>query len=195
MHNDAYLPASPTGLQIEVHHYFNNHHDTREVDVGQLLQRRVRVKTAHGELPALAPEDDAVYLALHATTHALVRLAWLYDLSVLNPDWLEAARRARAWKIDLAVAPAWERARDLLAVPIPEEALQLVRPSPLHHAGAQALLKLADSSQGELHRFAERSFRMSVVPVMSIPRVLLQKLRGRREEAAGYASLKASEPH
>ncbi|MBK7864870.1 MAG: nucleotidyltransferase family protein [Archangiaceae bacterium] len=102
MHNDSLQPAEPSGLLVEVHHYFNNHHENR-VDVAELLARRTRVKTAQGPLPALSAEDDAVFLALHATTHALQRLAWLVDLAALKVDWREATLRAQQWNVWLPV--------------------------------------------------------------------------------------------
>jgi hypothetical protein len=186
MHNDTLLPADSSGLLVELHHYFSNHHDTR-VDIGELLARRITVTTDQGGIPALAPEDDAVFLALHATTHALGRLAWLADLAFLRPHWVEAASRARRWNIALAVEPAWRRARDLLAVPIPDAAFDELDIAYLHRAFAHAILAASDATEGGLHQLFERSFRFSVVPVGSLPTVLVQKLRARREEHTAYA--------
>ncbi|MBL8953702.1 MAG: nucleotidyltransferase family protein [Myxococcaceae bacterium] len=193
MHNDSLQPAEASGLLVEVHHYFNNHHETR-VEVGELLSRRVRVKSASGELPALSAEDDAVYLAMHATTHALQRLAWMVDLATLRADWATAASRARAWGVSTAVRPAWARARELLAAPISQRAFAALSSPRPSAALSDALLAATDSSDGATHRFFERLFRISVVPAAALPRVMLQKLRSREEERVGYESL-GQRPH
>jgi hypothetical protein len=187
LHNDSLEPADPAGLLVEVHHYFNNHHRT-QVETKELLQRRTRVRTAQGDLPVLAAEDDAVYLALHATTHALQRLAWLVDLSVLSPDWSEAANRARAWGIGPAVAPAWHRTRALLGTPIPESAFACLGVPRWQADLSKWTLAAAERSRGSFHQFFERLFRLSVVPPKSLPYVIVQKARGRWEEAQGYRS-------
>lgn len=66
-----------------------------------LVERRVAFRSfrAIGVLP---PEDELVYLAVHAAAHRFGRLAWLYDLRLLVEQMTErelevAAERARAW--------------------------------------------------------------------------------------------------
>ena len=56
-----------------------------------------------------APEDEFLYLAIHAAGHSFVRLVWLYDLKLLlrrHPSfaWDELARRARDLHVGNAVA-------------------------------------------------------------------------------------------
>lgn len=191
MHNDSLTPKETSGLLVEVHQYFNAHHENR-ADISEILARRVRVKTALGSLPAMAAEDEAVYLALHATTHALQRLAWLVDLWRLDASWVEAARRAKAWRVAEAVAPAWMRTRALLGASIPIAAFdELGVPVP-HRRLAELILGLADRSEGDTHVFFERAFRLAVVPPGSLPRVLRQKMAARREERLAYERARAA---
>ncbi|MBP1685473.1 MAG: hypothetical protein H6Q33_1616, partial [Deltaproteobacteria bacterium] len=47
----------------------------------------------------LCPEDEVLYLALHAAGHLLSRLGWLYDIKLLllkypQVDWIEVSKRA-----------------------------------------------------------------------------------------------------
>ena len=186
MHNDSLSPADPSGLVVELHHALSSHHDIR-VRTEELLERRTRVKTAQGELPALSVEDDAVYLALHATTHALARLAWLVDLAVLQPEWMTAASRARSWGVGPAVAPAWRRARELLGAPVPQRALEALGVSSLQLAIGRTVLAATEASQHRLNRFAQQLFRLSIVPPRALPFVVARKLRAGREEHDAYA--------
>ena len=85
----------------------------------------------------LAPEDEALYLAVHAAGHGLGRLLWLVDLKgllVLHPglDWGEVVARARACGIRSAAAFSFHAVSELGA-DIPPEALAL---SPLRRRAA-----------------------------------------------------------
>ncbi len=189
MHNDSLLPAEPSGMLVELHHYFNHHHDTR-VEVAELLARRQTVPTPQGDLPALNREDDAVYLALHAATHSLQRLAWLVDLVGLEPNWQVAAERARAWGVALAVAPAWRRARTALGVPIPQRAMEIVEAGSIHARLAQVVLEFAEATGGDTQRFFARAFRLSIVPIRSLPLVFRRKFTAGREQRDAYELLR-----
>ena len=76
----------------------------------------------------LAPEDELVYLCVHAAQHAFLRLGWLYDLKLLvsrkpGLDWDGVASRAREAGMGVAVRTALEVARARLDAPVPEEVL------------------------------------------------------------------------
>ena len=184
MHNAAFEPADKGGLLLELHHDLSSHH-AYVADVPLLLSRRARA----GDVWALQPEDDAVYLALHACTHALQRLAWLVDLEGLHRakvDWVEAARRARASNIAMPVALAWHVTRELLCVPIPETAFAELGVSRSLRAIARGLLVASESSTGEVHQFFERLFRVALVSPFDVPGVLVRKIKAKREENAAY---------
>ncbi|MFN8628255.1 MAG: nucleotidyltransferase family protein [Candidatus Binatia bacterium] len=71
----------------------------------------------------LSAEDEMIYLALHAAWHLLGRVLWLYDLKLLvlgrsDLSWDTVCARARALRVETALAFTLERVRDL-DVPIP----------------------------------------------------------------------------
>jgi hypothetical protein len=83
----------------------------RSVPVAGL--RRIRVP---------CPEDELVYLAVHAAAHRFGRLAWLYDVRLaverMSPQALAtSAKRARSWGVGRALALAGELLVDVLGVP------------------------------------------------------------------------------
>lgn len=72
----------------------------------------------------LAPEDEFLYLALHAARHLFVALVLLYDLKLfllLHPDldWRLVAARARSLRVTRAVSMAVEALHRRLAVARP----------------------------------------------------------------------------
>lgn len=189
MHNASFKPADAGGLLLELHHDLSSHHDF-VADVPMLLNRREQVQTAQGPLPCLSKEDDAVYLALHACTHGLSRLAWLVDLQALHGagvDWVEAARRAREWTVGLPVALAWEATRTMLCVPIEGAAFTALGVSKTQRAVARGLLEAANASGQPVHQFLERLFRLALVSPAALPRVVRRKVRAKVEETNAYA--------
>ncbi len=195
MHNAALQPKEASGLLIEIHHALNSSHEVK-IDIAALLSRRIRVQTAQGPIWGLSLEDDAVFLALHASTHALHRLAWLVDLWRLGPagvDWVEAARRARRGNVAIPVELAWRQTRELLAAPIPEAAFETLGVGLSQRLRYESLFRLTHATRGRAQQFFERSFRMALVPLWNVPGVLAHKLRAREEEAEAYASLSPRE--
>jgi Uncharacterised nucleotidyltransferase len=88
-----------------------------------LLARAVPHPFSRAEARILCPEDEVLYLGLHAAGHLLARLGWLYDLKLLlagqtGLDWAAVAARAEALRAAPPLAFALERARDLGA-PVP----------------------------------------------------------------------------
>jgi len=189
IHNASLLPAQPSGLMIELHHALNSNHEI-SVDVRQLINRRVHLESPQGKVPALTSEDDAAYLAMHAATHAIGRLAWLVDLEGLGRagvDWEEAAGRARAWNVALPVECAWREARALLEVPIPDAAFRKLGTSAAQRAAIAALYRATWATAGTAHVWLERAFRLSLVPPSDWPRLAVHKARARKEEQDAYA--------
>jgi hypothetical protein len=94
--------AHPHALPMELHfHAYRGF--GRLLPSRPLLDRSVPVEgTSYRCLRVLAPEDELVYLAVHAAAHRFTRLAWLYDCKLLLATMTEeqvavAAERARAW--------------------------------------------------------------------------------------------------
>jgi hypothetical protein len=81
-----------------------------------LLTRARPYRTERGApCLVLAPEEELLYLGVHAAGHCFDRLLWLYDLKLFiseNPDldWGLLASRARAFGVEAA----WALTRDVL---------------------------------------------------------------------------------
>ncbi|MCP3104744.1 nucleotidyltransferase family protein [Myxococcus sp. K15C18031901] len=96
-----------------------------------LLARAVEGTLEGRRVRWLRPEDEAVYLSLHAGNHLLQRLAWLFDLKLLarkGVDWPRVVEAARETGQAPAAWYGWETARRLLGAPVPEEVLTALAP-------------------------------------------------------------------
>lgn len=119
-HHHVHL-ASPHALPLELHfHAYRGFGRTMRSE--PLLARSIPLTDAALKaLSVLAPEDEVVYLAVHAAAHRFVRLGWLYDLVLLLASMSDAAlalARVRASELGYArpVAFAAELLRDVLGV-------------------------------------------------------------------------------
>ncbi|WP_237079186.1 nucleotidyltransferase family protein [Myxococcus xanthus] len=123
--------AGPAGL-VELH--YRALAGWGEALEGDALLARAETGVVDGRAVRwLRPEDEAVYLALHASNHALQRLAWLFDLKLLaladtRLDWRMVVERARGTAFPHAAWYAWDVARRLLAAPVPDEVLAALAP-------------------------------------------------------------------
>jgi hypothetical protein len=99
-----------------------------------LLDRARLHRTAGGaRCLVLSPEDEILYLAVHAAGHCCDRLLWLYDLKLLlaretGLDWERMAARARAVGVMAAFA---------LTMSVLERRLGMVRPAAVTPAPAR----------------------------------------------------------
>lgn len=96
-----------------------------------LVARAVEGEVEGRRVRWLRPEDEAVYLAAHASNHLLQRLAWLFDLKLLagqGLDWGRVVERAKDTGTPHLVWYGWETARLLLEAPVPEEVLASLAP-------------------------------------------------------------------
>jgi hypothetical protein len=96
-HHLHFLHDHAAELELHFHAYRGFGETFRSED---LLARSVTAKTFDA-IRVLTPEDELVYLAVHAAAHRFGRLSWLYDLRLLvdamtDEQLAEAARRARA---------------------------------------------------------------------------------------------------
>lgn len=82
------------------------------------LARKKRYRTsAGGDVWVLAPEDEFLFLALHAAKHAFHRLVWLFELKLYclrypELDWDIVSARARQMSVQ---TPLWAAAEALSA--------------------------------------------------------------------------------
>jgi hypothetical protein len=89
-----------------------------------LIARARQVPHVTTPLLVLTPEDEYLYLSVHAAAHAFVRLIWLYDLKLLRGrhpalDWAVVVTRARALGVLAAVAFASRMLEERLGVTRP----------------------------------------------------------------------------
>ena len=113
--------SHPNGLPLEVH--FHAYRGFGRVLRSESLLRRRRTCGSHGfsAIGVLAPEDELVYLAVHAASHRFIRLGWLYDMRLLletmsRPQVETAATRARSWGYGRSLAFAAHLLVDVLGV-------------------------------------------------------------------------------
>jgi hypothetical protein len=105
-------------------------------------------------LRILEPEDELVYLAVHAAAHGYVRLMWLYDLKLYYRryaaaiDWPTVATRARVVRMLTAVAFTCEMLRERLGVAIPD--LPALRARGVRHQVARVVQQRVASHEGLL---------------------------------------------
>jgi hypothetical protein len=77
----------------------------------------------HTTLLIPSPEDEFLYLAVHAAGHSFARLLWLYDMKILlqkNPglDWDQIEKRSRAAEVSTAVGFAVKLLMKWLDMPL-----------------------------------------------------------------------------
>ncbi len=115
-HYSLYRRHSPT---IELHFRAYRGFEIA-VPAGPPLSRALPHRTVRGhETWLLAPEDELLFLCLHAAGHCYVRLAWLYEIKLLlrrypNLDWAAVGARARALRVVTPVAFTLEALRHRL---------------------------------------------------------------------------------
>jgi hypothetical protein len=89
---------------------------------------RSRASTLEGRvIRLLAPEDEFLYLAVHAANHAFLRVSWLLDLErylLVSPelDWALIETRARESGFFIAMSTALRLVQELLGVELPPRA-------------------------------------------------------------------------
>jgi hypothetical protein len=137
---------SPEGL-VELHRYpiapFGE-----LVQGTALLDRAVEAETGGRRYRRLAPDDELLYLAVHATNHLLQRLAWVYDLKLLaraepSLDWPRLLRTAAETGTAGLAFYALDAAARLMEAPIPAQVLAALRPSRWRAAAAERLFSEA----------------------------------------------------
>ncbi|MBN8469752.1 nucleotidyltransferase family protein [Corallococcus exiguus] len=136
----------------------------------------------------LCPEDEAVYLSLHASNHLLQRLAWLFDLKLLaraNPrlDWDRVVTRARRTELPHLVWYAWDAAHRLLDAPVPAWVLKALAPPRWQRALATRLFsgpRLVDAELAK-NKPAWVAAKLALAPrARPMVRYALRRLRGAR---------------
>ncbi|WP_199741832.1 nucleotidyltransferase family protein [Corallococcus sp. CA047B] len=134
----------------------------------------------------LCAEDEAVYLALHASNHLLQRLTWLFDLKLLarakpHLDWERVVARAKETGLPHLVWYAWDAAHRLLDAPVPQRVLQALAPPGWQRALATRLFsgpRLVDSELAR-NKPAWVAAKLALAPrARPMVRYALRRLRG-----------------
>ena len=117
----------PSGTAMDLHWELQYHARSRarfSTRLAEMLERAVLVDIAGTRLRTLDPADTLLHLALHAATGGGGRLQWIKDIeravTVGQPDWDEVVVRARAYGLAVVVGVMLDRARDVLAAPVPD---------------------------------------------------------------------------
>lgn len=120
-HNVVLDGVSPP---LELHfHLFRRFGVTLHSD--DFLARAVPYRTRRGRIVhVLSPEDEFLFLCIHAAAHSFARLAWLFDLKLLlgkHPafDWDTLLWRAQAWRVTTSVVFTCALLRERLGVETP----------------------------------------------------------------------------
>jgi hypothetical protein len=134
--------TSPEGM-VELHQYPIAPFGERLT--GEALRARAtEAETGGRRYLRLSPDDELLYLAVHATNHLLQRLAWVYDLKLLaraelELDWDRLLRTAADTGTAALAFYALDAAARLLDAPVPAAILTLLRPSRWRAAAAERL--------------------------------------------------------
>ena len=115
---------------VDLHWHLVNLVSQRErfaIPMADLFARRRQVRLGSVTTWTLEPTDAVLHVALHAALAGGHQLGWLVDVersvSNLHPDWDTLVRRSHAWRTDLPVAAALNRAREVLGAPVPTEVI------------------------------------------------------------------------
>ncbi len=163
---------------IELHTHAHVGFGTR-IPAGPLLRSATPLaRHAAPTCVRLRPEDECMYLLVHAAGHLFERLAWLYDVKLLvraTPELDVAAmtRRAREHGCERALVFGAQQLREELGVELP---LAAVSPRVAREAAARGLVRWArEGALGrEMHTLASLLFHAS--------------LADRASAAVGYAA-------
>ena len=113
-------------------------------DGAGVLSRAISTSLEGLKVRYLCPEDEFVYLALHAANHMLGRLGWLYDLKLhilANPslDWDRVVETAHEARMPAPAFYAMDASVRMVGAAVPETVLQALAPSRIAVAAARLL--------------------------------------------------------
>ncbi len=132
----------PAGL-VEIHFRPVGNFEPWE---GAAFSQRSIAATLDGKpVRLLRPEDEFVYLALHAAQHLFFRLSWIYDLKLFvtaypNLDWNQVVMAANESQTPALAACAFDVARRSVGLEIPMHVTQTLRLSMSQRIATENLL-------------------------------------------------------
>jgi Uncharacterised nucleotidyltransferase len=155
---------------VDLHWHLVNLVTQRErfaIPMADLFERRRQVRVGTVTTWTLDPTDAVLHVALHAALAGGHQLGWLVDVerSVrhLDPDWDALVRRSQAWRTNLPVAVALNRAREVLGAPVPPAVVTELSGGPAGRLLVHSLRKWRSSGSlpggGSIDRALTRSLR------------------------------------
>ena len=119
---------SDTNLLVELHNDLTLRYFPRRLPLEKLFAQRTLVRLDHHEVPALAVEDELVYICVHGATHFWDRLSWIADVAALvthqsGIDWMAVTETAKEVGAERMVHTGLHLAADLLGAPLPDHVL------------------------------------------------------------------------
>ena len=139
---------------VDLHWHLVNLFNQRQrfaIPMADLFARRRQVRLGTANAWTLEATDAVLHVALHAALAGGHQLGWLVDVerSVINlgPDWDVLVKRSHAWRTDLPVAVALNRAREVLGAPVPAEVVAELSGGPAGRLLVHSLRKWRSSRQ------------------------------------------------
>jgi hypothetical protein len=124
---------------VDLHWHLVNTGPARQryaLPVGEVMERRQRVRLGPLEAWSLEPTDFAIHIALHASFSGTHRLRRLLDIerTLANrpPDWDALVERCRSWRVGLPVSVALNRARETIGANVPDDVVAQLAGGNLH---------------------------------------------------------------
>ena len=121
-----YLFSRPdANLLIELHNDFTLRYFPRRLPIEEFFARETRVRLDGHEVPALAVEDELVYISVHGATHFWERLGWIADVAALvtrqsGLDWKDTVEIAKEVGAQRMLHTGLRLASDLLRARLPD---------------------------------------------------------------------------
>src|SRR5260221_622555 len=140
-----YLFSKPGDhLIVELHNDFTLRYFPRRLPLEELFDRRVLLRLDACEVPALAVEDELVYVCCHGATHLWDRLSWIADIAALvtrqtDIDWHRVRQTATKVGAERMLHAGLCLASDLLHARLPNPVLAAMQ----RDAGAAKLAACA----------------------------------------------------
>ncbi len=141
-----YLFSKPdANLLVELHNDFTLRYFPRRLPLAKFFERHILVGLDGHKAPALAVEDELVYICVHGATHFWGRLSWIADVAALvtrhaGLDWQNAEETAKEVGAERMLHTGLRLASDVLHAALPDKVLVNVQ----NDGGAA---KLAASAQ------------------------------------------------
>jgi hypothetical protein len=159
---------SDSRLLVELHNDLTLRYFPRRLPIEELFARETRVRLDGHEVPALAVEDELVYISVHGATHLWERLGWIADVAALvtrqkDIDWRAVTKAAEQVGAERMLATGLCLASDLLHVRLPAPVLRrLERDGGAAKLAASVRRWLAGAGHAPPTLFERAAFRLGM---------------------------------